>query len=209
MLKAMMTENPPVLSIKSLINASLIAVVLAILILFTAVLPAEYGIDPTGLGKKMGLIALSEIAPKNTLNCPETKPSAADAKDEASAVATPISELQPLDESKPIQWADTVKIVIPPLKGLEYKFAMGKGAILEFSWITEGEAIYFDFHGEPKGATDGYFKSYKQTKQRELKGVLTAPFEGIHGWYWENETDRPVTINLSTKGSYVIMGVMK
>lgn len=205
----MTTENLPVQSIKSLINATILAVLLALLILFTTVLPAEYGIDPTGLGKKMGFIVLSERAQKNTLSCPEAKQAEIIATAKTRVDSEAHNEFQSLDESKPIQWADTVSIVIPPLKGLEYKFAMEKGAVLEFAWATDGEAIYFDFHGEPTGAKNGYFKSYKDTTDKELKGLLTAPFEGIHGWYWENETNQPVTINLNTKGSYKVLGVMK
>ena len=34
------------------------------------------------------------------------------------------------------------------------------------------------------------------------KGVLIAPFEGIHGWYWKNETAFDVIITLKVKGDY-------
>ena len=33
-------------------------------------------------------------------------------------------------------------------------------------------------------------------------GTLTAPFPGIHGWYWENTTGEPVTVTLATAGYY-------
>lgn len=205
-------ENIPVQSTKMLINASLVAVLLAIVILFTAVLPAEYGIDMTGLGKKMGLTALSDIAQKRTPsiaeNCLKSVQPLADNKVKPSA-GNPNIDLQPLDDSNATQWKDTVKIVIPPNKGLEYKFAMQKGAVLKYSWSTDGASIYFDFHGEPKGAKNGYFKSYLDIVGNESKGILTAPFEGIHGWYWENETSQPITIQLSSNGEYESLGVMK
>ena len=51
--------NPNLPSLKSLLIASAFAVLLAIVILILAVLPAEYGIDITGYGKKMGLTTLS------------------------------------------------------------------------------------------------------------------------------------------------------
>ena len=205
-------ENIPVQSTKSLINASLWAVLLAMAILFTAVLPAEYGIDPTGLGKKMGLTRLSEIAQKPSPSRPENciKPDQDPVADAAKATTTnPSGDNQPLENANAIQWKDAVKIVIPPQKGLEYKFAMVKGALLQYSWVMDGTPIYFDFHGEPKGVTNGYFKSYLAIKSNESKGILTAPFEGIHGWYWENETNLPITINLSTNGEYEALGVMK
>jgi hypothetical protein len=207
----MNSENIPIQSTKSLINASLVAVLFAVAILFVAILPAEYGIDPTGLGKKLGLISLSESATKTSLamaaNC--NKPIEAPVENSAKpATASTGSDIRVLENADAIKWQDTVKIVIPPKKGLEYKFAMVQGSTLEFSWQTDGATVYFDFHGEPKGATDGYFKSYLETRLTNSKGKLTTPFEGIHGWFWENETDQPVTITLSTNGSYEILGVM-
>ena len=207
-------EDIPLQSTKSLINSSLVAVLLAVVILFTAVLPAEYGIDPTGLGKKMGLTSLSEIAQKTPTtsaeNCNPPAPSMAKNTDKAVTPSpSPDSGIQPLSNADAIQWKDTVKIVIPPKGALEYKFAMAKDGLLEYSWLTDGASIYFDFHGEPKGATDGYFKSYLETTERTSKGKLAAPFEGIHGWYWENETDQPITIQLNTNGTYQVLGVMK
>ena len=59
----------PIQSTKTLLKASFGALVLAIVILVLAVLPAEYGIDPTGVGKSLGLTALapSEEAKNKTI----------------------------------------------------------------------------------------------------------------------------------------------
>jgi hypothetical protein len=203
-------ENIPVQSTKSLINASLVAVLLALAILFAAVLPAEYGIDPTGLGKKMGLTVLmvgqsAQVAK----NCPET----AQARVQVGDKATEINVNQPLATATQRTDAaternDTVSIVIPPKKGLEYKFYMERDYALDYSWKTDGKPIYFDFHGEPKGAKNGYFKSYATATDSKDSGSLITPFEGIHGWFWENVSDQPITIRLNTKGVYKILGVM-
>ncbi len=207
----MTQENLPVQSIKSLINASLTAFLLAVAVLFVVVLPSEYGIDPTGLGAKMGLTALSQTGrnttPTSAENCAKPQQSQAQSSAEKKSII-PVNELQPLDAAKQIQWKDSAKIVIPPKKGLEYKFAMNKGTVLEFSWQTDGGLIYFDFHGEPKGATNGYFKSYLEKTDSNSSGILTTPFEGIHGWYWENHTEQPITIVLSTNGTYQVLGIM-
>lgn len=202
----MTSENIPEQSTKSLLGACLVAGLLAITLLLTAVLPAEYGIDPTGLGEKMGLLTLA----KSSADC--NKPVAALPENPPKPTNnTTVSDNRPLDPSKPVQWRDSVDIVIPANKGLEYKFAMKQGAALYYSWQKGGDSspIYFDFHGEPKGATDGYFKSYLETNASQSEGVLTAPFEGIHGWYWENKTSQPVTIRLRTTGEYEILGIMK
>ena len=48
-------------STKRLIKSTIFASLSAILILFTGVLPAEYGIDPTGVGRVLGLTEMGEI----------------------------------------------------------------------------------------------------------------------------------------------------
>ena len=44
-----------------LLKSTIIAAVSAVVILVTVVLPAEYGIDPTGVGKAIGLAEMGEI----------------------------------------------------------------------------------------------------------------------------------------------------
>lgn len=180
--------NPPVQSLKSLIIATMVAIILATIILIVAVLPAEYSIDPTGLGKTMGLTTLSEQAEKSI---------------EPTKVISSNEQVELLP-----QWADSVKITVPANDGLEYKFHLAKGAKLEYSWETDGSKLYFDFHGEPKGDKTGYFKSFKESTANQSSGSLTAPFEGSHGWYWENKTRSSVTVILNTKGDYRILGLM-
>src|SRR5439155_19377510 len=33
-------------------------------------------------------------------------------------------------------------------------------------------------------------------------GTLTAPFSGIHGWYWENLGNQEITVTLTSSGFY-------
>ena len=87
---------------------------------------------------------------------------------------------------------DNVDIVIPPGGGLEYKLHVKKGDHIEYSWSSSETPLYFDFHGEPDGDETGYFESYA--------------FDGKHGWYWENNTDEPVTVSLLTFGTYSVIG---
>lgn len=172
-------------SIKSLLFACFFSLVLATIILFVAVLPAEFNIDPTGLGKKLGLTVLSQ-SPETTVNQP-------------SVVSC----------SKESEWKDTVNIKLPANSELEYKFSISKDEKFEFVWNTTDETkLYFDFHGEPKGDTTGYFKSYKVTTDNQSSGTLVVPFTGVHGWYWKNKTDKAVTINLKTRGNYKIVGLL-
>jgi hypothetical protein len=54
------TDSP---SAKSLVLATMGALLVAVLIVFGAVLPAEYGVDPLGTGRALGLLALSQVQP--------------------------------------------------------------------------------------------------------------------------------------------------
>lgn len=203
--------NPPVPSLKSLIIATAFAILLAIIILISAVLPAEYGIDPTGVGKMMGLTVLSAQTKATSqslaITCPVLPPQAAEISGEDQKQAA-IQSTETAQKQPQPQWQNSVKIMVPAGESLEYKFHLMKGAALEYSWATDGAKLYFDFHGEPKGDKTGYFKSFKESTDNQSNGTLTAPFEGPHGWYWENKTQSPVTIILNTKGSYRILGLM-
>ncbi|WP_028112546.1 hypothetical protein [Ferrimonas kyonanensis] len=174
--------TPPVHSTATLFKACVAAALLAAVLLLTCILPAEYNIDPTGAGKALGLTALAEAA---------------------QAPAT-----IPLDQAPPTrqQRKDTITITIPAGKGLEYKLLMDQYAQLEYEWHTDGTPLYFDFHGEPEGDTSGYFESFAITTSSNMKGSLTTPFTGSHGWYWKNRSGKPVQVSLTLKGNYVIKG---
>ncbi|MGR9046585.1 MAG: hypothetical protein ACU83N_14940 [Gammaproteobacteria bacterium] len=202
--------NPPVQSLRSLVIASGVAMLIAGVVLTAFVLPAEYGIDPTGIGKKMGLTVLAETDTVQATATPLPIGQAADISCNEPSVAANhgvITEHNATSTATP-QWQDSVKIIVPAKQGLEYKFHLTEGATLEYTWATDGAKLYFDFHGEPKGDKTGYFKSFKESTDKQSSGALTAPFEGSHGWYWENNTRAPVTIILNTKGSYQILGLM-
>ena len=107
-----------------------------------------------------------------------------------------------LSEALHPQWKDSINITIPDLDYTEYKLYLDEGAVLEYTWETDGGALFYDFHGEPEGDTSGYFKSYKESTNNQASGALTTPFTGTHGWYWKNDSSQPVMITLKLKGSY-------
>lgn len=71
-----------------------------------------------------------------------------------------------------------------------------------YSWETDGEPLFYDFHGEPTGDTTGAFQSFEKNTEKQAAGSLTATFNGTHGWYWKNNSRLPVTITLRVKGDY-------
>jgi hypothetical protein len=163
-------------STQTLIKACVGASIFAGIILSVAILPAEYDIDPTGLGARLGLTKL------------------------ANAFA-PVKTDQPAGQYH----EDKVSITVPAGKGLEYKLNVLKNESFTYSWKTNAEGLYFDFHGEPKGDTTGYFQTYTASTSNAAQGTLTAPFEGTHGWYWENKGAKDVVVSLMTEGNYTLV----
>ena len=176
--------NVPTQSKATLIKAIIAAVLLSTAVFFVIILPAEYNQDPTGLGGALGLTVLSEEANEST------------STNEAVEEAVSLYEEQ----------IDQVTITVPANKGLEYKFKMQKHAKIIYEWSTNGSELYFDFHGEPKGDTTGYFESYTIATANETKGSATVPFDGVHGWYWKNTTNKDVLVTLKTSGIYEVIG---
>ncbi|MDX8382779.1 MAG: HupE/UreJ family protein [Ghiorsea sp.] len=97
---------------------------------------------------------------------------------------------------------DHITVDIPARGEIEYKVLLSKDAVLNYTWESNNVALFFDFHGDPKGDTTGYFKSYQQGTESKASGSLTAPFEGKHGWYWKNNSQSPARVSLVIKGDY-------
>jgi hypothetical protein len=171
-----------------LAKATAIAVTIAVALLITVVLPAEYGIDPLGTGRMLGLTALSAPAP-----LPED--TVADVTKLVPSQEGPVSHY-------PSQYKfDSVEFTLGPYDYVEYKYQLEQGASMQYAWTATAELIQ-DFHGEPEGGETKSEQSYDKRQRHQAFGSLVAPFPGIHGWYWENPGGSPITIRLKTSGFY-------
>ncbi len=78
---------------------------------------------------------------------------------------------------------------------------MIKGAKVNYSWSANGGKVNYDTHGDPFNAPEGFYHGYgKGRSQPGDSGILTAAFDGVHGWFWRNRTDKEITITLKTEG---------
>jgi hypothetical protein len=174
---------------RALFKAVALAFLAAAVILVTVVLPAEYGIDPLGTGRATGLTALS-----NPALAPLPPP-------EGDALA-PVS-MGPV-ALYPAQYKfDSRTIVLGPYEYVEFKYHLAKDATMLFSWAADADVMH-DFHGDPEGAPADAAQSFDAAPRRQADGSFTAPFTGIHGWYWENPGGEMVTVKLHTAGFYTI-----
>jgi len=183
----------PATEVRQRIAVALGAAVLAAgLILVVFILPAEFAVDPLGTGARFGLLPLGVVGQQvDALN-----------KTAATAGATAQGAILVAQE-KPFQ-QESVDFKLAPREGMEYKYRLDKGEALLYSWSATGPVDY-ELHAEPDGAPAGYAQSYeKKSASSGASGTLTAPFPGIHGWYWENKTDKEVTVTLKSAGYYNI-----
>ena len=212
-----------------LIRSTLGAMAAAGAILILAWLPAEYGIDPTGVGRLLGLTEMGEI---------KAQLAAEDATDAVAAAAiTPASDPQILTRLTAIEgqlagiaaamgvsaepapaeavsaataaqpaapvWRDEVSYDLPPGEGVEIKLVMQAGETASFAWSVDGGVVNYDTHGDDGGANNISYE--KGRAVAEQAGTLTAAFTGNHGWFWRNRSDAPLTLTLRTGGSYAEM----
>jgi hypothetical protein len=89
-----------------------------------------------------------------------------------------------------------------PHSGQEVKAHMEKGDSFVFTWSSTGP-VKAEMHGEELNAADDAFTDYwKEPESAGGQGDFTAPFAGIHGWYFRNKGDTPVTVTVKTVGFY-------
>ena len=159
-------------------RATGVAMAVAAVLLVTAVLPAEYGVDPLGTGKALGLIDLFGASEP-----PALPPATNDAEPPPRVYQT-----------------ESTSFTLRPSQAFEYKYRLEKDRGMVYAWRATGKVKY-EFHGEPD---DHRLKvqSYDKQENDYASGTLAAPFTGIHGWYWENAGDADLTITLTTSGFY-------
>jgi hypothetical protein len=184
-------QTAPTPTLRQLTRTTAIAFAVAVVILITIVLPAEYAIDPIGTGRLLGLTDIA--SPPVTI--------AADARP-AGAALKPIAK-GPVGEYPAEYTFDVFEVTLQPYEYVEYKYHLEQGATMLYAWKASAPLIQ-DFHGERAAVNGGEptEESFDKENRREASGSLTAPFAGIHGWYWENPGGEPVTIRLTSSGFY-------
>lgn len=203
-------------SSQQLLRSTVIALIVAIVLLVTVVMPSEYAIDPTGAGRMLGLTQMGEIKQQLAEEAAaELAAPVAQAREVVQPVAQPTPEV-PVSEavSPAILVAPSepevaglkheMSIDLAPGQGAEIKLEMIKGAKVDYAWTANGGQVNYDTHGDPYNAPRDFYHGYGKGRfTPEDSGVLEAAFDGKHGWFWRNRTDKPVTVTLRTQGDYI------
>lgn len=174
-------------STRTLLRSTFVALVIAGVLLVTVILPAEYGVDPVGAGKVLGLTEMGEI--KMAL--------AREAAAENATVVSSVSAGTSGDE-----WRDSITVSLAPNEGVEYKLEMTKGQQAMYLWTADSAEVSYNAHGEPPDAPKNFAHSYGRGQSRSMQGDLVAAFDGVHGWHWRNRSEGTVRVTLKTRGEY-------
>ena len=190
---------------KKLIKSTAIAAVSAVVVLVTCVMPAEYAIDLTGMGKVLGLTKMGEIKQslaqesENGINAEQTVNS-------VEQISVKTSTQTATDNTQMVMPAinkESISIELKPGQATEVKLTMPQSASVNFDWKAVGGGLNYDTHGDPVNAPKGFYHGYGKGKNETTQqGVLKAAFDGKHGWFWRNRTENPVTVTLLVEGQF-------
>lgn len=188
-------------SSRQLLRSTLLAAIAAAVLLVAVVLPAEYGIDPTGVGRVLRLTEMGEIKKQLAAEAEADAQAAplAQAPVSAAPTAAPQAPAPAVEAAQAAPWRDEMRVKLTPGEGAEIKLRMQAGDKAEYHWVVEGGMVNFDTHGDGGGRSISYEKG-RGVQQDE--GELVAAFTGNHGWYWRNRGQADVTLVLRTRGTY-------
>jgi hypothetical protein len=199
-------NNDELPTTKQLIRSTFIALLAAVAILITIVLPSEYGIDPTGIGKGLGLTEMGEIKIQLEQEAEKDHSLIKSNQQPTYAVASFFEQIfstliisPAAAQTTSSTWTDEIKLELTPGQGAEIKLVMKEGGKAEYSWVSENGKANYDLHADGSGKS----KSYK--KGRGVPGddgILEAAFNGSHGWFWRNRDKQTITIILRVRGEY-------
>jgi hypothetical protein len=179
---------------RTLAKAAAGAAVVAAAVLTLFVLPAEAGIDPTGVGSALGLTRISESGDESKSVAPATQDAA------APAAAGAVPDKAAIVKTGSLR-SDEMTITLAPDEGAEIKAHMNAGDHFVFRWEATGGPVKLDMHGE-RPNSDEFSSYWEESGLTEGQGSFTAPFAGTHGWYWRNKGETPVTVKVKTSGFY-------
>ena len=200
-----MSESSQPASNRRLVVSVLVAAAAGVALLLTVVLPAEYGVDPLGVGGLLGLDAMN-AQPTRTIEITDViggneQVAEIEIPDFGDPVPLPNPAVHQ-DEAAP-STSRTMQIPIGPEQETEIKAVLAQGKVILYSWEVDQGDIYSDFHGHnPEFGSDFWVRYEEHQEGSGNDGSLVAPFAGEHGWYWLNYNEFPVVVTLTVDGYF-------
>ena len=107
--------------------------------------------------------------------------------------------------------SSVIEISLGAQQDLEYMLNMKQGGSISYAWqandLLAPEFLLAEFHGHTIRDSDapGEVMFYKEGRNDSSEGYLVAPFDGIHGWYFSNESTEDINITLNLSGFYSLI----
>ncbi|KPQ13978.1 MAG: hypothetical protein HLUCCO18_16300 [Rhodobacteraceae bacterium HLUCCO18] len=183
-----------------LFRSTIIAGIGAVVILVTVYLPAEHAIDPTGVGRVLGLTEMGEIKVQLAEEAEADRLlDEQRAQDQSSSVLDAVFGLFVGTAHAQETWQDEVTFTLEPGATAEIKMTMEAGNVVDYAWTATGGRVNFDLHAHSGGESIDYERGAGQTAG---EGSIEAPFAGDHGWFWRNRDTTPITMTIQLRGDY-------
>lgn len=183
-----------------LFRSSVIAGIGAVAILVTVYLPAEHAIDPTGVGRVLGLTEMGEIKVQLAEEAEADRLlDEQRGQDQSSSAADGVFDLFVGAAHAQDAWQDQVTFTLEPGATAEIKMTMEAGNVVDYAWTADGGRVNFDLHAHSGGESIDYERGSGQTSG---EGSIEAPFAGDHGWFWRNRDSTPITMTIRLRGEY-------
>ncbi len=184
-----------------------IALVIALLVLVTIILPSEFGRDPTGVGGLLGITDMSAGEPTRTIEIRDTIGGnevlrEVEIPDFGDPVPLPNPDVARHEAGPPETVTMSVELGLDA--ETEVKLVLEEGQMVVYDWLVDGGQVYSDFHGHTPEFGEDFWVRYREDQRGAASGhgSLVAPFSGEHGWYWVNLSDEPVTVELTVTGYF-------
>lgn len=191
---------------QNILISTVVALAAAVVALLVFILPAEYGVDPTGLGRAMGIEGMS-TAPTQTIQLVDNVGGneilrEVEIPDFGDPVPLPNPDVHQPADRQPETRTMTVELDIDA--ETEVKAVLGENKVIVYDWSVDEGIVYSDFHGHTPEFGEDFWVRYQEDQRGSTgeSGSLVAPFAGEHGWYWVNLNDHPVTITLTVTGHF-------
>ncbi|GAB5504748.1 transmembrane anchor protein [Pyruvatibacter sp.] len=183
-----------------LIRSTAIAAVSAVAILVTVVLPAEYNIDPTGIGGALGLAEMGEIKTQLAEEAEADRLLELEGQEQSSLMNDIFGLFVGAAHAQEAEvWRDEITFTLAPGDSAEWKLVMEEGQTAEYRMLVEGGRVNFDLHGHGGGNSVTYEKGRGSTGD---EGEIVAAFDGEHGWFWRNRDSETATVTVQVRGEY-------
>lgn len=183
-----------------LVRSTAFAAASAVAILVTVVLPAEYNIDPTGIGGVLGLSEMGEIKAQLAEEAEADRLLEIEAEEQSSLMNDIFGLFVGTAYAQEAEiWRDETTFTLAPGDSAEWKLVMEEGQTVEYRMLVDGGRVNFDMHGHGGGNSVTYEKGRGSTGD---EGEIIAAFDGEHGWFWRNRDSQPATVTVQVRGEY-------